>query len=83
MSASSSKRPLGGGRVGGHERAAGAGGQDDDAAFFQVPAGAAADVGLGHAVHADGRRSAAYRSPATPARLASARPLITVASMPM
>ena len=46
--------PLGGGGVGGDERAAGAGGQDDDPALLQVAASAAADVRLGHAVHADG-----------------------------
>ena len=47
--------PLGGGRVGGDERAAGAAGQDDDPALLQVAPCPAADVRLGHAVGADGR----------------------------
>ncbi len=48
------QRPLGRGRVGGDEGAAGAAGEDDDPLLFQVPAGPAADIRLGHAVGADG-----------------------------
>ena len=73
---------LGGGRVGGDERRAGAAGEDHDAALFQVPPGAAADVRLGHAVHpmADISR---VSQPSDSSASCSARPLITVASMPM
>src|SRR5262249_15629325 len=48
----------GGGRVGGHEWVAGAASEDDDAALLQVADGPAADVRLGHRLHADGRLQA-------------------------
>ena len=50
--------------------------------FFQVPAGAAADVGLGHAVHADGGHQPVSQ-PSDSRASCRARPFITVASMPM
>src|SRR3954454_10961128 len=41
--------------VRGEERIDGAGGEDDDAALLEVAHRAAADVGLGHLLHVDGR----------------------------
>ena len=54
------ERPLRGSRVGGDKRAARAAGQDDNASLFQVAARAAANVRLGHAVHADRRQQPGF-----------------------
>src|SRR5258708_37850596 len=48
--------PERGCRVRGEKRIAGAGCADDDASLLQVAYGAAADEGLGHLGHGDGRR---------------------------
>ena len=72
-----------GGGVGREVGIAGAGGEDDDAPFFEVADGAAADERLGDRAHLDGASATRVLTPTFSRASCSARPLMTVASMPM
>ena len=82
MSAPNLARAQRRGRVGGKIGIAGAGDENDDAAQLEMADRAAEDERLGHVFHFDRRLHAGFDADLTSA-LCSARPLITVASMPM